>query len=496
MKRIFGFRFRTLQRVFISGALLTSLLIFIQTPVANAEISYADAGSQFQATNLTSATMQTEDFDNRTAQAYSGSLVVAFGTFARTSGSGTHLTVSTFNQFGGAGGTGRFATATDTTLTLNTTQRYIGFWWSAGNAGGSGNNVTINLVGGGTESFNAGTLTNALGGCPNRTVNGVTAANPYCNNPNTGVANRVTNELYAYVHIRNETGFNSVRFSGTGFELDNISVSETVPARVSTESTFSSAIVRTTCSDVTAADATSNTRACPRTITISTGTASQYNPLLESQISGYTYPNTVSVTNSDVNSGVGSETRNGNVISVSSNTVGTFTVNFTINNSATGGSDTSRITVIVETVTAIIPSILYVDPQENLKSIPMPSISGGTNITLCTSEVGDNSGNALAGSNTVEVTSSSNTSGVTRTSGTNLVTYAGTQANINTQLSTLSVQGLSNAVVVNGASKFLRIVATPTSIGVNNQCATGVSQIIELKPLELGKTRLVDVAVS
>jgi hypothetical protein len=298
------------------------------------------------------------------------------------------------------------------------------------------------------------------------------------------------------VNIRNETGFNSVRFFGTGFELDNISVSETVPARVSTESTFSSATVRTTCSDVTAAVATSNTRACPRTITISTGTASQYNPLLESQISGYTYPNTVSVTNSDINSGVGSETRSGNIISLSSDTVGTFTVNFTITNSATGGTDTSRITVIVETVTVRIPSILYIDPQENSKKIPIPSITGGTNLTLCTSEVSDNAGNALAGSNTIETVRSSETSGVTRTPGTNLVTYAGTQANINTQLGTLSVQGLSNAVVVNGASKFLRIVATPTSSGVNNQCATGVSQIVELKPLELAKTRLVDVVVS
>ena len=496
MKRLFGLKIRTLQRIFVSATLLTSLLIFVQTPAAKAEISYADAGTQFQATNLTSATMQTEDFNNRTVQAYTGSLVLAFGTFARTSGSGTHLTVSTFNQYGGAGGAGNYAAAADTTLTLNTTQRYIGFWWSAGNSGGSGNNVTINLVGGGTESFNAGTLTNALGDCPNRTVNGVTAANPYCNNPNTGVANRVTNELYAYVNIRNETGFNSVRFFGTGFELDNISVSETVPARVSTESTFSSATVRTTCSDVTAAVATSNTRACPRTITISTGTASQYNPLLESQISGYTYPNTVSVTNSDINSGVGSETRSGNIISLSSDTVGTFTVNFTITNSATGGTDTSRITVIVETVTVRIPSILYIDPQENSKKIPIPSITGGTILTLCTSEVSDNAGNALAGSNTIETVRSSETSGVTRTPGTNLVTYAGTQANINTQLGTLSVQGLSNAVVVNGASKFLRIVATPTSSGVNNQCATGVSQIVELKPLELAKTRLVDVVVS
>jgi hypothetical protein len=225
MRRVFGFKSRTLKRAFVSGALITSLLVFIQTPVANAEISYADAGSQFQATNLTSATMQTENFDNRTVQAYSGSLVIAFGTFARTSGSGTHLTVSTFNQFGGAGGAGNFATAADTTLTLNTTQRYIGFWWSAGNSGGSGNNVTINLVGGGTESFNAGTLTDALGGCPNRTINGVTAANPYCNNPNTGVANRVTNELYAYVNIRNETGFNntnwfSINCSGITFVIN------------------------------------------------------------------------------------------------------------------------------------------------------------------------------------------------------------------------------------------------------------------------------------
>jgi hypothetical protein len=498
MKRIFGFRFRTLQRVFISGALLTSLLVFIQTPVAKAEISYADAGTQFQATNLTSATMETMNFDSVPIVSNATTQTITFpnnvGTFARPAGSTVPAySIFDFNADGGAGGTGRFITAGDILLTLNTTHRYVGFWWSAGN---SPNNVTINLVGGGTEVFDAGTISSALGGCPNRTINGVTSANPYCNNPNTAVPGRMTNELYAYVHIRNETGFNSVRFSGAGFEFDNVSVSQTIPERVSTESTFSSATVRTTCASVTSTDATNNTRACPRTITISSGTASQYNPLLESQISGYTYPNTVSVTNSDVNSGVGSETRNGNVISLSSNTVGTFTVNFTITNSATGGTDTSRITVIVETVTARIPSILYIDPQENSKKIPIPSITGGTNLTLCTSEVSDNSGNALAGSNTVEVTRSSNTSGVTRTSGTNLVTYAGTQANINTQLSTLSVQGLSNAVVVNGASKFLRIVATPTSSGVNNQCATGVSQIIELKPLELGKTRLVDVAVS
>jgi hypothetical protein len=379
-------------------------------------------------------------------------------------------------------------TANNVTLTFTTTQRYVGFWWSAGN---TPNNVTVNLVGGETESFDAGTLSSALGNCadgPNRSA--------YCDNPNTAVTGRLTNELYAYVHIRNETGFNSVRFSGRGFELDNISISETIPERVSTETTFSSETVRTDCSGINSTVAANHTRACPRTITISTGTASEYNPLLQSQIAGYTYPATVEVTNSDVNSGTGSETRNGNVISLSSNTIGTFTVNFSIKNTATGGTDTSRITVNVEAVTARIPIILYVDPQETSKKLPIPSFTGATNITICTSQVSNSAGEALSSANEIETVRSTNTAGVTRTSGNNLVTYTGTQANVNTQLNTLSVQGVSNAVVTNGSSKFMRIVVTPTSEAVNNQCATGVSQIVELATLGLEKTRLVDVTVN
>jgi len=485
MKRLFGFRIRTLLRAVHSGTLLISLLVFIQTPVANAEISYENAGRQ--ATNLTSATMITANFDTLDLGNYTSQTIAlpSIGTIARTNpGNSTYLVVGAANQFGGAGGTGRFITLGDATLTLTETRRYVGFWWSAGN---SPNNVTVNLQNGSTETFNAGTLSTALGTC---------GTSAYCDNPNTGIPDRDTNQLYAYVHIRNEVGFNSIRFEGAGFELDNISVSTTVPDRVSTESTFSSQTVRTDCSSITSTDATNNTRACPRTITISTGTASEYNPLLESQIAGYSYPNTVSVTNSDINSGVGSESRNGNVITLSSTTVGTFTVNFSIRNSSTGGTDTSRITVIVETVIARLPSILYVDPQEVSKKLPIPPISGGTNITLCTSQVSDGSGGALGSANTIEIVRGSNTSGVTRSSGNNLVTYSGTQANINTQLSTLSVQGVSNAVVVNGASKFIRIVVTPTSSAVSNLCSTGVSQNIEIKPLELGKTRLVDMAVS
>lgn len=487
MKRFFGFRARTLQRTLLSGSLLISLLVFVQSPVARAEISYADAGVQYQATNLTSATMITANFDTLNLGNYTSQTIAlpSIGTLARTtSGSSTYLAVIAANADGGSGGAGRFISLGDATLTLTETRRYVGFWWSAGN---SPNNVTVNLQGGGTETFNAGTLSTALGSCP---------GSAYCNNPNTGITGRTTNELYAYVHIRNEVGFNSIRFDGAGFELDNISVSTTVPERVSTESTFSAQTVRPSCSTVNSTEATEYTRACPRTITISTGTASEYNPLLESQIAGYSYPNTVSVTNSDINSGLGSESRSGNIISLSSSTVGTFTVNFSIRNSSTGGTDTSRITVIVESVTTRLPSILHVDPQEVSKRLPIPSITGGTNITLCTSQVSDGAGGALGSANTIEIVRSSDTSGVARNSGNNLVTYTGTQANINTQLSTLAVQGVSNAIVVNGASKFIRIVVTPTSSSISNQCSTGVSQNIEIKPLELGKTRLVDVAVS
>jgi hypothetical protein len=123
----------------------------------------------------------------------------------------------------GSGGVGNFISASDSYLTLPTTECYIGFWWSAGNAA---NYVDLlddsdNVL----ATFNASDLVNALGGCPN----------PYCGNPNIHSGNNNGNELYAYVHMRMPTGFQKVHFYGQGFELDTISTSVTVPGRANTE---------------------------------------------------------------------------------------------------------------------------------------------------------------------------------------------------------------------------------------------------------------------
>jgi hypothetical protein len=132
---------------------------------------------------------------------------------------------------GGSGGVGNFPSAVDTWLTLPTTECYVGFWWSAGNADNhvdlldANNNVLAN--------FNAADLVTALGSCPNS----------YCGNPNDGY--QVPNELFAFVHLRLPTGFQKVHFYGTGFELDNITTSISVPGRTGGETNLGGPIPMT-----------------------------------------------------------------------------------------------------------------------------------------------------------------------------------------------------------------------------------------------------------
>ena len=92
----------------------------------------------------------------------------------------------------------------------NTCNRYLGFWWSAGNA----TNYVELLDGRGTvlARFTAADLYADLNG-----------KSDYFGNPLDQT--QVPNEVFAYVNIRYPAGFSKFRFSGTGFELDNISMS-------------------------------------------------------------------------------------------------------------------------------------------------------------------------------------------------------------------------------------------------------------------------------
>ncbi|MEN9608536.1 MAG: hypothetical protein RLZZ06_467, partial [Actinomycetota bacterium] len=179
-------------------------------------VSYSAPG--VDTTDLTSSTMATETFDNVAAGGWINDQMTNVGYLSGTTAAFPAGVLS------GSGGTGNFIAAVDTYLTLPTTECYIGFWWSAGNAANY-----VDLLDGSDNvlaTFNASDLVNALGGCPN----------PYCGNPNMNYGNG--NELYAYVHMRLPTGFQKVHFYGQGFELDTISTSVTVPGRATNETSL------------------------------------------------------------------------------------------------------------------------------------------------------------------------------------------------------------------------------------------------------------------
>lgn len=154
-------------------------------------------------------------------------------------GSGT-VSLGNALVWGGAGNTGQYATAGGSgspwTLTFSSDQQYLGFWWSAGNADnqiqlldGNGNTLL-------SPNFSTASIISTLldgNSCPgNKPTSSEISAAPwkaYCGNPNSAYANGYVNEPFAFVHLRFETGFRSIRMWGTGFEFDNLTFSETIP---------------------------------------------------------------------------------------------------------------------------------------------------------------------------------------------------------------------------------------------------------------------------
>ena len=232
------------QRLLFASAMISCMVltaVWLEPTKAQAAqsdlvVTVADAGIQSYPTSglETTPTLQVENFDSRTGVSFTSNA----GTF---SGTGT---VTNAGIYGGADGTGKFPTASNMLLTMpaNSDYRYVGFWWSAGNAGNHVELLDINNVVLATFTVDiAGSTEDLLG------VVGTCSANPptnaYCGNPNlringTNYASRqVPNEPYAFVHLRYAPGFRKVRFSGTGFELDNVTISQTTPALAPTETT-------------------------------------------------------------------------------------------------------------------------------------------------------------------------------------------------------------------------------------------------------------------
>jgi hypothetical protein len=137
------------------------------------------------------------------------------------------------NQWGGAGGTGLFASAGNILVTISDASdyRYLGFWWSAGSVG---NDVVLL-----DDQDNELARFTVDDPDSEEDLLGVTADAGYTHNPNTNVSGWQTGEKYAFVHLRYPPGFRKVRFEagGNGFEFDNVTISTEVPDFSDSETT-------------------------------------------------------------------------------------------------------------------------------------------------------------------------------------------------------------------------------------------------------------------
>jgi len=168
-------------------------------------------------------TIGVETFDTRTTNT---AFSTQFGTGGTITGNYSATSILPADQYGGAGGTGKYVAAPSGTnysvalsTTLTTGINYFGIWISvldAGNQLAFYNGTTL------LYSFKPSTLIAAVGSCPN-------ASNAYCGNPNSQFPNGDNTEPFAFVNFLDTNGtFNKVTFvqggtSGT-FESDNHTV--------------------------------------------------------------------------------------------------------------------------------------------------------------------------------------------------------------------------------------------------------------------------------
>ena len=236
--------------------------------------------------------------------------------------------------------------------------------------------------------------------------------------------------------------------------------------------------------------------ACPRTITIqksATATYS-YNPLSATQIPNYSYPDTTTLTSVSVNGGTGTATLSNGQITLSSDTVGTYQVLFTVTD-VNSETSTSTITVNVEDSSAQFPNVLPVDPRVNQITLPAATITGPTNAMVCYQQVADSSGTAFSGSPTLSVDRSSSVANVSLATSTNLWRFTGARASMQNQVPSITFSGLDSAPLVTTASKFVRVGLTAATTFGSTPCFTNTTRVIELKPItvELSVERGVSV---
>lgn len=208
---------------------------------AAALLSGFNVGAQTLGMYLSPPGEQNTTRPGSTVETFTGTAgpIAAAGSFAvgAWSGATANVRLNNADQFGGADGTGTYlalANANQVTVTLTGNRKYVGFWWSAGNAGNTIEfyDDTNTLL----AQFTTNSLTTLLSGGGNiSAINGSSYAKAsYFGNPNPP-SGRNAAQPYGYINLILQGASVSFRTiiikhaGGGSFELDNLAVADTVP---------------------------------------------------------------------------------------------------------------------------------------------------------------------------------------------------------------------------------------------------------------------------
>jgi hypothetical protein len=205
-----------LGRIIQVAAFGAAIVVGLSGKIALADsfnITYLGAGIQ----TPTAITPFYTTFNNTTSTG--GTLVTHYQGSPVTGTYSGDFAVVGADQYGGAGGTGKYITtpqAGTDTLTLSQGVNYFGMWFSALDAG---NQLQFFSKGQLVLTYTPADFIAAVGACD--------GTNPYCGNPN---GSGDSGEQFAYLNFYDLTGtFDQIDFTqigGGGFESDNHSAAE------------------------------------------------------------------------------------------------------------------------------------------------------------------------------------------------------------------------------------------------------------------------------
>ena len=221
------------------------LLGTLSTAMSGTLTSYISAPG-VQISTGTGVGFVTESFDSFTAGALSSTGSFANGSFVDLASGSTRSTIGSANDYGGAcstaaltdtqttacsGGTRTKFLTGNLTITLTTPSVYVGFWWSAGSNGNTvqfldqNNSILATYTTSTLFSLLSGTDVTAIGGDLYPSVN-------YKGNPTTNPRS-ASAEPFTYLHLllsSTSSRVAKIKIYGAGFELDNLTTSNTLPA--------------------------------------------------------------------------------------------------------------------------------------------------------------------------------------------------------------------------------------------------------------------------